>query len=99
MIMLAGLSLVLRMSCGTPWRKKQVRSRLGGHRVALALPLAFALKHVEGFFLNTMHVQAGGKSRRQGPVKHRRVFCVLAGHQERQRLVAPRDIPTPPRLS
>ena len=56
MIILAGLSLELAMLCGTPGGMNTLCAKLGMHRLAVHLPLAFALQHVEGFLLNTMHV-------------------------------------------
>jgi hypothetical protein len=56
------------------------------------LPLTFALQHVEGFFLNTMDVEAGEKAGWQRLVKHTRVLRILSGHQERHRLAGQRDL-------
>jgi hypothetical protein len=55
------------------------------------LPLALALQHVEGFFLNTMDMKAGGKAGRHCPIEHAGVSGILSGHEERHRLAGQRN--------
>jgi hypothetical protein len=50
------------------------------------LPLALPVQHVEGFFLNPMNMEAGGKAGWQRPIEHRRMPGVVSGHKERHRL-------------
>ena len=65
---------------------KYIGSRTGADQSVADPPLALALQHVEGFFLNTMDVKAGRKAGRHCPVKHAGVLRVLSGHEERHRL-------------
>lgn len=50
------------------------------------VPDTFAVKHIEGFFLHAMHMQAGGEAGRYGPVEHARVSGIPAGDEEHHRL-------------
>src|SRR5258708_7305836 len=72
-------------------RNEQVRSGLGADQLAAHLPLALALQHVEGFFLNTMNVEAGEKAGWQRPIEHGRALRVLSSHEERHRLACQGD--------
>src|SRR5439155_26474989 len=85
--LVAGVADVVRHA---RWNE-QVCSGPGMDQLTVHLPLAFALQYVEGLFLDTMNVEAGGKAGRQCPVEHTRVLRILSGHEERHRLASQRD--------
>ena len=77
--LVAGVGDVVRHA---RWNEDEC-SGLGADQLAAYLPLAFALKHEEGFFLSTVNVEAGGKSGWQGPIEHGRVLTTASppGHE------------------
>src|SRR5215467_11340530 len=59
-------------------------------QLAAYLPLAFALQQIEGFFVDTMNVETGGRAGRQRTVEHGRIPRLLSSHEESHRLAGQR---------